>query len=187
MRSRRMEYAAVAMAVAIGAALPGRGRAVLPNDARGFSGQVRGIVASKGARSSIQFLVSGVVHLGNDNKADKPQSLVGQTVAVWPRWEQKDGLWLQSPLHVAFIHTLKDGQEITLGIRNAEMSHFEVISLSEEQIKTAKSVSKEELEKAGGKPKGRVTKARVDGLEVDIKQLQEKVRKLREELDRRKK
>jgi len=169
-------------------ALASASRAQLPNDARGFGGQVQGIVMSKGARSSFELRVTRIIHLRKDSKADRAEALLGQTVAVWPRWQKKDGIPIQSPLHAAFIHTLKLGQEVTLEICNFEMSHFEIIGLSEEQRKTAESVSKEELDKADRKPKpeGRVTKARVDGLQSEIEQLREKVRKLREELDRRK-
>lgn len=186
MRSMRSQKVLVAAAVWV--VLSGVSRAELPDGARGFSGQVRGVVASKGVKNSFQYRVGRVIRVWKGNKAEKPEALVGRTVAVGPRWHKgEDGRWSQVPAHVAFIRRLEPGQEITLEICNSEMRHFEILELSGDQREDAEGGGEEEPEEEGAGKAGRVTHARESELETELDQLRREVRRLREELGRRKK
>jgi len=183
--NRNLQYALLSVAMLLVRA--GTSEAQLPAGTRGFSGQVQGTVVSKGMKSSFHCRVDRIIHTRKDSKATKPEALAGQTVAVWPRWEKKDGYLRQAPLHVTFVRRLKSGERITLNIRNSEMSHFEILELSAEQRQNAARVQEEGEDGSKGGTEGRVTSARVERIGGDIDLLQEKIRKLREELDRRKK
>ena len=137
----------------------------LPEGLRGFSGQVRGVVVEKGEKNTFTFKVGRVLRVWENNKAEEPESLVGRTVPVGPRWVKgDDGKWHPVELHVAFIRRLEAGQEITLEIRHAERDHFAILELSNEQRTWARGGSATESEK--------------DAL---IRELKEEIRRLKAE------
>ncbi len=185
MKNKNLRYALLSLAMLLVRA--GTSEAQLPAGTRGFSGQVQGTVVSKGMKSSFHYRVERIIHTHKYSKATKPEALAGQTVAVWPRWEKKDSYLRQAPLHVAFVRRLKSGEKVTLNIRNSEMSYFEILELSAEQRQSAEQAREEGEDGNKGGTEGRVTDARVEKIGGDIDLLQEKIRKLREELDRRKK
>ena len=148
----------------------------LPEPLRGFSGQVRGVVLKKGEKNVFFFKVGRVLRVWKNNEAASPESLVGRTVPVGPRWIKGDnGKWHPVELHVAFIRKLEAGQEVTLEIRNVERNHFAILELSAEQRKWARSGDgierNEKGERAGDKGK----------TEALIRQLKEEIRRLKAE------
>ncbi len=113
-------------------------RPSLPQDVVGFSGQVRGIVISKGD-GVFMFKVGRVLKTWKGSKARKPGALVGMTIKVGPRSEQlkkrkrKKGKWQLVEQHVQFIAKVKVGTETTLEIRYVGRDVFQILELTAEQ------------------------------------------------------
>jgi len=107
----------------------------IPESLQGFSGQVRGVVVSKGEKDSLRSKVARLLRTWEGNKASDAKAIVGRTVRVVPSWHKgDDGKWRPYELHVSFIRKLKVGQEMTLEIRNVEgPRNFQILELSEEQ------------------------------------------------------
>lgn len=124
----------------IGLACVCRADTELPADARGFSGQVRGVVAGSGEEGAVHFRVGRVLRVWTGNKADNPESLIGKTVRVTPRWVQSDGgQWRPNELHQAFLRKLREGQELTLEIANVEgPTNCQIMELTGEQREWAR-------------------------------------------------
>ena len=111
----------------------------LPAGARLFSGLVGGIVKAKHDDGTFSFRVAKVHRVWKSSKARKPESLVGKTVRVGPRWVKgDDGKWHPYRLHVAFIRRLDDGEDYRIEIQNAELDHFHILELSAEQREWAR-------------------------------------------------
>lgn len=157
----------------------------LPEGLRGFSGQVRGVVVNKGEKNSFSFKVSSVLQVWKNNKAKTPESIVGRTIQVSPRWTKGgNDQWKPVENHVAFIHTLKPGQELTLEIRNEERAHFSILELSGEQRKAIGNQEESALrgtEKARDAERGK--NAQIEELKAEIKRLKSE----NEELQRQRK
>ncbi len=95
--------------------------------ARGFNGQVRGVVADK-AENLIGFRVARVTRVWpRANRAENPGVLVGRTIKLHGN----------SDLHNRFLNLLKEGQELTLDIRNGEGERFVITELTKEQRELA--------------------------------------------------
>ena len=147
----------------------------LPEGLRGFSGQVRGVVAAKGEKSTFTFKVGRVLRVWKNNKAKTPEALVGRTVPVGPRWIRgASGKWHPVERQVAFIRKLEAGQEITLEIRNAERSHFNILELSAEQRQSARGGDAK-----GGRQAERKAEAEIQELKKEVQRLREEVAELR--------
>lgn len=147
----------------------------LPQGLVGFCGQVRGVVVAKGDRNSFTFKVARVLRVWKNNTAEAPESLVGRTVTVAPRWTQReDGTWRPVERHVAFIRGLRSGQEITLEIRNVERSHFSILELSAEQRTTAERV------REGARPEA-AARRDSEGRDAEIRELKREIERLRTE------
>ena len=140
--SRRLIVVAAVLMVLVGLVLCGGRRveadgareASLSAGARGFSGMVRGVVVGKHDNGTISLKVARILKVWQGNKAPKPESLVGETVRVGPRWDKGRGKkWHKVERHVRFLRKLAQGQELNLEIWNAEHSHFVVLELSGEQ------------------------------------------------------
>ena len=56
----------------------------LPAGVRGFSGQVRGLVKSKGEKNTFSFLAARMIRVWPGNKAEKPEALAGRTIRIGP-------------------------------------------------------------------------------------------------------
>ena len=158
----------------------------LPQDVRGFSGQVRGVVAAGHDDDSFMFEVGRVLKVWDSNKAERPESLKGRTVRVGPRWAKgDDGEWRPLERHVAYIGKLKAGQELTLEIQNVERDHFHLLELSREQRARLKGRRHERERDEQIERERREIKRRGDGeareREVLIKVLRQELRELHAE------
>ncbi|MHC4663522.1 MAG: hypothetical protein ACYS8W_17825 [Planctomycetota bacterium] len=90
----------------------------LPKDALGFSGMIRGIVKGK-TKSGIIFWVGRIVEVWKHSKAKNPESLIGLNVLVIPNQEKgRGGKVHVNERHVAFMRLLKEGDEVSLDVRN---------------------------------------------------------------------
>jgi len=107
----------------------------IPESLQGFSGQVRGVVVSKGEKDVLRFKVGRLLRTWKDSKAKDAEAIVGRTVRVIPSWHKgDDGKWHPYELHVSFIRKVKVGQEMTIEIRNVEgPRNFQILELSKEQ------------------------------------------------------
>ncbi|MBN1672559.1 MAG: FecR domain-containing protein [Kiritimatiellae bacterium] len=111
------------------------GRSGLPAGIRGFSGRVRGVVSEKLSDDSCRFSVFRLLRTWEDNRAESPQRLVGQTVRVAPGGaSDSSGEWRRDERHAAFIEKLQVRQELDLDIRHAERDTFVIRELSDEQL-----------------------------------------------------
>ena len=135
MRKTDRFFGVVALLLSLAVVVMAReGDETLPEDLRGFSGQVRGVVAAGHDDNSFMFQVARVLKVWENNKAEAPRSLGGRTVRVGPRWTKgDDGEWHPIEGHVAYIGKLRPGQEMTLEIQNVERDHFQILELSREQ------------------------------------------------------
>jgi hypothetical protein len=139
----------VGVVLAAGIASLASGEGGLPEGVRGFSGQVRGVVAEKSGDNAFAFRVARVLQVWKNNKATVPELLGGLTVLVRPRWAQVDGgAWRPVASHVAFIAGLRAGQEMTLEIVNDEGERFAILELSGEQRERAGGGDGEKRERA---------------------------------------
>ncbi len=112
----------------------------LPQGLRGFSGLVRGEVVAKGEKNAFTFKVYRVLRVWKNNKAEAPESITGRTIQIGPRWEKADeGQWRPMSHHVAFVRYLFVGAEISIEVQNAELSHFNILELDEEQVEAMRS------------------------------------------------
>ena len=102
----------------------------VPEGLKGFSGQVQGVVVTKG-EGGITFKAGKVVQTWKNNKASNPESLAGQTVQVIPGGG-KEG----NKFHAAFLRTLQPGQDVTLELRN-DGDIFVILELTKEQREAA--------------------------------------------------
>jgi hypothetical protein len=146
----------------------------LPQELRGFSGLVRGEVASKGEKHTFTFKVYRVLRVWKNSKAEEPKSIIGRTIRINPRWEKADdGRWRPIGHHVAFVRYLEVGAEISIEVQNAERSHFNILELDEDQVATIRSVALEsQLEDL---------KAEVLRLRVEVAELRLLLRELRDQ------
>lgn len=96
---------------------------------RGFRGLVRGIVRGRKERG-IRLEIRGVVKVWPRNEAREPESLVGRTVDVFPRWRKgDDGKWRPIEDDVRFLRGLEEGREIEVEIVNDEGEAFHILEL----------------------------------------------------------
>ena len=106
----------------------------------GFSGQIGGIVESKGDGPSLIIRVVKVHKVWKNNKAKEPKSLEGKTIRVGPgSWKDDSGEWKKAPIHVAFIKAFPAKDDLRLEIRNREGNSFHILELSERQRELARS------------------------------------------------
>lgn len=100
-----------------------------PDSIAGFSGLVRGVVVEKKPQDIITFKVAKIGKLGEGNKAQDANALVGKTVQVaWGTKEDKLG-----KLCKAFIQKLKEGDRIGLELKHFDKDTFTILELSEDQ------------------------------------------------------
>ena len=165
---------------------------VLPDGARGFSGQVRGVVVSKGDHDTFGFKVARVLNVWKNNKAEDPESIAGHTVRVSPRRQKIRGKWHKVESHVAFIRKLRTGQELSLEIKHVEGPRdCQILELSRKQRGWARRKGREgptdeDPEKALRKEL-RELRAELRELRAEIKRLKAENAELRKRLERREK
>jgi hypothetical protein len=94
---------------------------------------VRGEVLGHTKWHMFFFRVDRVLRVWRNNKAGRPEALVGKIILVHPRW--KNGKVV--PLHLAFTRRLEAGQAVTLEIINSERDLFGILELSKEQREAA--------------------------------------------------
>ncbi len=103
----------------------------LPDPAAFFAGMVRGKVAAKYDSGDFALAVTQVAKLWQNNKAEKPESLVGKTVLVDGR---EDGEAVAK-----FIRSLEVGETITVDVAHRGKGEaLTILELTEEQRKRIK-------------------------------------------------
>jgi hypothetical protein len=153
----------------------------LPAGLHGFSGQVRGVVVTAARENTFTFKVMRVLRTWENNRAERPELLVSRTVPVGPRWVKgENGKWHPVERQVAFIRSLRAGEEMNLEVQQVEREHFHILELSEEQRER-----KQQGEKRESVVRRQETE-RVIKLEAEIKRLNRELEELREELRKRK-
>lgn len=102
----------------------------LPDGARGFAGMVGGKVLAKGA-GQITIEVTAIVKSWKHSRAEKPEALVGQKVAVMV----KPGLYERKPGYLArvqaFFDGLKAGDSATFDVKDGEDGSLTFLELAE--------------------------------------------------------
>jgi len=157
----------------------------LPDGVKGFSGRVRGVVTAKGEKNTFTIKVARVLEVWKNSKAKAPESLVGLSVRVGPRWVPgKNSKWRPVEIHIAFIKRLKVGEELTIEIRNAEADHFNILELSGEQRESAMDGIEESLSEESRKDEDiRKMQALVKELRGEIRRLRAENAELRKKLE----
>ena len=121
-------------------ALPARGQAQdLPAGARGFSGQVGGIVRGRTDRG-ILFEIRAIHRLWDRNKAADAKSLEGVTVEVRPGVSNGKG----NEIHARFLERLVVGEDYRLELLHREGNWLEILELTEEQRNWAREGGRDE-------------------------------------------
>jgi len=199
--------AAIAALVAFGiAAAEGIAAGPVPERARGFSGQVRGVVKAKGEKDTFTLYVEQILNVWKTNKAADPNLLVDCTVTVGPRWmKTESGVWRPDERHAAFIRGLEEGRRLDLEIVNLEGRLFVILELPGEARRQSaederKAPPREEaepgpiesrrLEKGEGgwtlppgEPGGVIRKTEgIAALEAEVRRLREENAELRRKL-----
>lgn len=106
----------------------------LPDAAAGFAGMIQGKVA-KTFDGGIVLKVAKVVKEWEHNKAKDSKSLVGKTVSVVVG--KGEGNILR------FVHTLKNGEEISLDVAHKGGEALTILELTDDQRERAKKVSED--------------------------------------------
>jgi hypothetical protein len=100
----------------------------LPRGFRGFSGQVKGVVARVHGDDAFLFVIQDVIRTWEGNEAREPESIEWRAVRVFPH--RQEGFLTQR--HARFITTLRPGQELVIELREAE-GRVEILELNAEQ------------------------------------------------------
>ena len=154
----------------------------LPENLRGFSGQVRGVVAARHDDNSFTFKVVRVLKVWDGNEAEEPKSIAGRSLRVGPRWAKgDDGRWRPLERHVAYARRLKVGEEMTLEIRNVEGDRFQILELSHEQRARAE---KQRPEQRRGDRIEREGQEREEKAETEAREREILIKVLRDEIRR---
>ena len=109
----------------------------IPDALKGFSGQISGIIVKKEG-NTLHIKVDTVNKVWKVNKAEKPESLIGQTIQVsegMSKPKDSDTL-VPNKNHVAFIGKVPLGK-IEIEVCAGEDGKFHLMELSKEQRKLA--------------------------------------------------
>lgn len=129
MRMTRLALLALAATLALPLLAADKAGQTLPDGVIGFKGTLTGTVGEVGPRGMIFDLKVAKAAAGEGSTAKAPAEAEGKNLMINAQWEKDGEKWRAIPAHVAWIKSLKAGQEVTVTVVNDEGGRLHLVEV----------------------------------------------------------